>query len=409
MRAIRLAMILGIVGLLAVGLACGGDSSRPVSETASPEGVTWVLRTMYGEPSLDGTFVWLRLDGDEYEGVDGCNGYGGENQHGEPVVGDEGEFNPPPASRTEILCEAPAGVMEQADEYIRLLGRQGQSLRVEGDRLEILDWAGEVGLVFVRQIPLPGQPVDLAGTGWRLVVEGDTDGSVRPTTLAFLDERYAAGTTACRGYVASYRTPRERLHFPGTSMTEYGWSCSEDLRRSESQFTIHLSRAAEYAVNKEDGTRRLRIRTSGGRTATFEPLDAGAEGVFGVEWHLKATLDTGWTDPDRSMALRTDGLVPGTEVTAQFHAGRGVSGFSGCNSYGAGLDPEETFAKKDGTFARGLMTIESTVRDCPDPPGVMEQEKRFTELIANFERYRIYGELLVVHTSEDVVLLFHGR
>ena len=38
-----------------------------------------------------------------------------------------------------------------------------------------------------------------------------------------------------------------------------------------------------------------------------------------------------------------------------------------------------------------------------------EQEQRFRRLIPQFERYRIYGELLVVHTSEDVVLLFHQR
>lgn len=47
--------------------------------------------------------------------------------------------------------------------------------------------------------------------------------------------------------------------------------------------------------------------------------------------------------------------------------------------------------------------------DCADPPGVLEQEERFTGLIRQFEGYRIYGELLVVHTNEDVVLLFHGQ
>ena len=112
MRATGFAVILAIIGLLAVGLACGEDSPRPVSETESPEGVTWVLQTMYEEPVLDDTFVWLRLDGDGYEGLDGCNTYGGINQHGTPVAGDEGEFNPPPAFSTAILCKAPAGGYE---------------------------------------------------------------------------------------------------------------------------------------------------------------------------------------------------------------------------------------------------------------------------------------------------------
>ena len=94
-------------------------------------------------------------------------------------------------------------------------------------------------------------------------------------------------------------------------------------------------------------------------------------------------------------------------VTARFHE-RGVSGFGGCNFYGTRLEPEEPIAREDETFAKGLMAIESTAMACNDPPGVTEQEKRFTELIPQFERYRIYGKLLVVHTSEDVVLLFHA-
>ncbi len=84
---------------------------------------------------------------------------------------------------------------------------------------------------------------------------------------------------------------------------------------------------------------------------------------------------------------------------------RGVYGFGGCNSYGAGLEPEEPFARRDGTFAKGAMVIESTLKGCPDPPGVVEQEKRFTRLIRNFESYRVYGELLVVHTNEGTALL----
>ena len=96
-------------------------------------------------------------------------------------------------------------------------------------------------------------------------------------------------------------------------------------------------------------------------------------------------------------------------MTARFHAGGGVSGFSGCNSYGVRLEPEEPFDRRDGTFATGTMVIESNVQLCLEPAGVMEQEKRFQGLISSFERYRIYRELLVVHTNKDVVLLFHER
>ena len=80
-------------------------------------------------------------------------------------------------------------------------------------------------------------------------------------------------------------------------------------------------------------------------------------------------------------------------VTARFHD-RGVSGFGGCNSYGARLEREEPFAREDGSFAEGLMAVESTAKDCVDPPGVTEQEQCFTELIPQFVRYRVYGSCL---------------
>ena len=193
--------------------------------------------------------------------------------------------------------------------------------------------------------------VELAGTGWKLVVEDGADEGVRAATLVFLDERHAVGITACRGYVAAYEVSlgeTELLRIGNDGVRNFVGRARRRARRREGQFTIYLSRGIEYSVSEEDGTRRLRIRTSRGRTATFEPLDAGTAGMFGTEWHLKALLDVSRTDPDRSLAQRTDRLIPGTKVTARFIVGRGVSGFDGCNPYsaktGAGrtLSPGET-------------------------------------------------------------------
>ena len=407
MRAIGLAVTLGIIGLLAAGVACGGDSSPSLTENASPEGVTWVLHTLYGEPVIDGTFVWLRLDGDEYEGLDGCNRFGGRHEDGKQVATANGEFNAPPTAMTLIGCKIPVGILEQADRYIELLG-QGESFRVEGDRLEILDWAGEVGLVFVRQVPLAGRPVELTGTAWELVLDDSVGEDVKAATLVFLDEHHAVGITACRGYVASYRVSDGRLRFPSMSMTEYGWaeSCAKVARMQEGQFGNDLSRAIEYSVIEENGTRRLRIRTSRDRTAVFESMETSAQGVFDVEWRLAAIVDAGQMNPDRSLAQRTDRLIPGTEVTLGFGE-RGLGGSAGCNRYSSHSEPGGFLVKEDGSIHLDD-GIGHTLALCPRPNGIMEQEQRYMELVPKFERYRIYGELLVVHTRDGVVLLFHA-
>ena len=73
------------------------------------------------------------------------------------------------------------------------------------------------------------------------------------------------------------------------------------------------------------------------------------------------------------------------------------------------MDPEEPIAREDGSFAKGTMAIEATAMGCLDPPGVTEQEKRFMGLLPKLESYQIYGQLLVVHTKDDVVLMFQAE
>ena len=193
--------------------------------------------------------------------------------------------------------------------------------------------------------------------------------------MVFLDDRLAVGTTACRGYAAFYRASDGRLGFPSKSMTEYGTSsdCAEDARRQEARFGARLSQTIEYSVSEEDGTKRLRIRTSRGETVAFEPLTAGVESIFNVGWTVKAFVTVGKRgDPDTPL-LRVDRLIPETVITARFHE-KGVSGFGGCQFYGASLEPEGPIAREDGTFAKGLITLVSTVMYCNDPPRVTDQE-----------------------------------
>ena len=180
MQAIGLTVTLGIIGLLATGLACGGNSSPSVSGTASPEGVTWVLRTLDGGPVLDGTFLWMRLDGDDIRRIGRVQQISEEGTRmGQLVASADGRFDAPPGTfRTEIGCETPQGILEQADRYLELL-RQGRRFRVEDDRLAILDGQGEERLVFARQTPLAGGPVELADTAWRLMAEDSADTGVR--------------------------------------------------------------------------------------------------------------------------------------------------------------------------------------------------------------------------------------
>ena len=187
--------------------------------TQIPDGSTWTLQMLDGSQPIEGTFAWLKVDGPTYSGFDGCNTFGGRSENGKPVAGADGEFTAPPAVRTLIGCELPHGVTDQTDSYLELL-KQGERFRVEDDRLEIIDGAGAARLVFVRQAPLDGHPVELAGTEWQLKIEDGAGGDVKAATLAFLDDRQALGTTACRGFAASYGASGQGLDFQTISMTD---------------------------------------------------------------------------------------------------------------------------------------------------------------------------------------------
>ena len=266
-----------------VAASTPAGSVEPVNMAGPADGV-WFLELLDGQPVIEEKVVTLRINGDQIEGIDGCNRYGGpvyagpkEDRTpvaGTPVASADGVFSAPPLLRTEKGCYLtdhanPEVIMDQGDAYISAL-MQGERYRLAGDLLEILDSEGVVRLVLVSQA-LRGRPSNLRGTSWRLVTNDDVASDERMTTMIF-DGRQVTGSTACRDYHASYEVSEGRLRFPDTGMRGSAESCSESDRMRSGQFTDFLSWAWEYSVSDEQGSSRLRIRSSRGKTLTFEPL-----------------------------------------------------------------------------------------------------------------------------------------
>lgn len=332
--------------------------------------------------------------------------FGGRTGDGTLVAAKDGSFTTPSeTASTAIGCEFPEGILDQADSYLDLLLR-GKRFRVEGDRLVIFDGAGEVRLSFFRKPPLPGHPIPLAGTAWQLVAEDGIGEDVKPATLVFLDGSLAAGDTACRGYVAAYRASRGGLRFPARGMTEYNATCSEEMWEHEGQFGDDLSRIMEYAVREEDGTRRLRIFTSRGRTVTFEPLTAENNNLLGVEWKLTAFATAGELyspDPD-TRPLRLDRVIPDTEVTIWFHE-NDVSGSAGCNNYASQPGSGGFRISEDGSIEIADEVVRTAML-CSEPPGRMAQEDRFLTLLPAIQEYRIFRDQLFIRAGDGDYLIF---
>ena len=371
----------------------------PSSDIGLPGETAWILESLDGRPLIEESFVTLKVNEDRFGGFDGCNSYGGRPKGGAPIADADGRLSVQYPARKQRDCPEPEGITDQADAYISALV-QGERFGIADDRLEILDSGGVIRLVFVKQAPLPGHAVELEGTGWRLLTEGDAMDGVRAPTMAFLDHRLVTGATACRSYVATYRVSEGALRFPGTSMVRYTQSCGENARILEGEFTDFLTWAREYSVHEEGGTVRLIVRSSRGKTLTFEPLPQAVEGIAGTEWSLMAFVE--FRLESGMWHHQTTRVVPGTEVTMAFDED-GLGGYTGCNSY------EGPAKVVDGSITIDVQHFFSTAKLCETPDGLREQEELYLGLLPRLTRYGMYGDGLFMQTDDDVLLLFQAE
>lgn len=134
-----------------------------------------------------------------------------------------------------------------------------------------------------------------------------------------------------------------------------------------------------------------------GRVLAPEPL-ATPRGTATRPPAITAPLDgTRWA----LASLDGAGLLRGTTITLRFTGNR-LAGSGGCNDYGA-----EYTAPGGGTLT--IPEVGSTVKLCWSPEGVMEQERRYLDLLGAVTAYRRDGERLRLETDDGRALLFAAR
>ena len=154
----------------------------------------------------------------------------------------------------------------------------------------------------------------------------------------------------------------------------------------------------------------LHFRTSRGRALTFEQLPRAIDGIQGVEWRLTAFVESPGKGPELLPVGNWD-AIPGVDVTLQYE-GTGLRGSTGCNSYVSSTRKVtdgklEPTVREDGSVAQDRETT-VTEKGCPETPEVMEQEKRFVELLPLIQRVQVFGDHLAIHTEPGVFLLFQA-
>ena len=84
-------------------------------------------------------------------------------------------------------------------------------------------------------------------------------------------------------------------------------------------------------------------------------------------------------------------------LTAEFTTGTDLTGWTGCNSYGARYSVGESELR--------LGDLEWTEAGCPSQ-ALFRQEQRMQELLATVGRFEVSGEQLTLHSEDGLVLVF---
>jgi heat shock protein HslJ len=135
------------VAVMALAVLLVGCGPSP-ADSSSLQDTRWVLVALAGEPPLTGRAPSAEFSADQISGSAGCNTYFGTYE----VRGSEISIRD--VANTEMWCMEPEDLMDQEQAFLTALTSVA-SYRLAGERLELLDGAGSVTLVFE---PRPEEP-----------------------------------------------------------------------------------------------------------------------------------------------------------------------------------------------------------------------------------------------------------
>lgn len=116
--------------------------------------------------------------------------------------------------------------------------------------------------------------------------------------------------------------------------------------------------------------------------------DADESALVDGVWVLET-----YGEPDNLKSVLQD-----TEITATFNSDeRDVTGSAGCNQYFA------DYVVKGNNLSI-LEPIGQTEMACPEPEGVMEQERQYFIILKSAESYQIQGKELRINCGEKVLV-----
>ena len=184
----------------------------------------------------------------------------------------------------------------------------------------------------------------------------------------------AQGSTGCNRFHGPYSVDGDAMKLGPLATTQM--ACIGEADQIERAFLAKLDKVRKWhATAKElvlsDG--------SGSELLRFEP------GSLVGDWQV--------TSFHQGNAIKS--TINGTHLTAKFDDAGSLSGSAGCNEYHA------TYTTDRDAIQIGPPSAQQ--KECPQPPGIMEQEHAYLQALTEARRYELAGPQLTLLTETGTI------
>jgi peptidyl-Lys metalloendopeptidase len=207
----RTALVGATILIAALLAACASaEPDQPSAGGITLAGTEWVLTSLAGNASMQGTQITLSFEAESLGGSGGCNTYGGSYTASDDSLAVSDLY------WTEMACLEPEGILDQELAYLNALNAVA-SYRVDAGRLQLYGEAGTQVLVFGPQETARPAPTSTSGpTEPPLPGESGLIASIEaPASLASgeaVNVKFTLTNTLSEGlYVLRWFTPLEGL------------------------------------------------------------------------------------------------------------------------------------------------------------------------------------------------------
>jgi heat shock protein HslJ len=231
------------------------------------------------------------------------------------------------------------------------------------------------------------QEVELTGKVWVLTeLLGNPPVAGTGISALFSTDGKVGGSAGCNRYNGAYTVSGDQITFSSPMATTM-MMCEQAAMDQESAYLQVMGEAKTFTVKADQ------LTLSDGEGTKLVVYQAQSQDLASTGW--EATM---YNNGNQAVV----GVLEGTILTADFMEDGSISGNSGCNNFTGGY-------KVEGDQIT-IGPLASTMMNCSDPEGIMDQEANYLKTLQSAASYQVEGNVLELRTKDgELSVLFNKK